>query len=287
MGATFVITLREGFEAALLLGIVYAYLEKTGGRRDFRWVTLGAAAGVLASVGLGAAIATLSGPLLELGPDVIGIAVIFAAVGLLTWHGWWMQRNARAIRGDVERRLDAARATRRLWPLALIAFVGVFREGAESVLFLWGLLTQMASAAGWGGLAGGVLGVAAASALGVAVYRGGRRVSVGGFFTVTSVLLLLVASGLFGTGVGRLQGLGVLPQTSVLWDTSSFLDDRGIVGSLLAGLLGYRARPTGVEAASHLVYLAAGSLLLFGDRLRHLRPGAGVVAAPDPGARAA
>lgn len=287
MGATFVVTLREGFEAALLLGIVYAYLEKTGGRRDFRWVTLGAAAGVLASVGLGVAIASLSGPLLELGPDVIGVAVIFAAVGLLTWHGWWMQRNARAIRGDVERRLDAARASRRLWPLALIAFVGVFREGAESVLFLWGLLTQMASLAGWGGLAGGVLGVAAASALGVAVYRGGRRVSVGGFFAVTSVLLLLVAAGLFGTGVGRLQGLGVLPQSSALWDSSSFLDDRGIVGSLLGGLLGYRARPTAVEAASHLAYLAAGGLLLFGDRLRLRRPGAGVAAAPDPGAHVA
>src|SRR5207244_889543 len=138
MAATFVVTLREGFEAALLLGIVYACLDRFGARDHYRWVTLGGVLGLVASILMGIAVTLLSGPLLDLGPDLVGAAVIFAAVGLLTWHGWWMSRHAQALRGDVQRRVAEAEATRRLSVLGLIAFTGVFREGAETVLFLWG-----------------------------------------------------------------------------------------------------------------------------------------------------
>ena len=103
MGATFVITLREAFEAALLLGIVYTYLDKVGGRDHYRYVTLGGALGAGASVLAGIAVSVLSGPLLDLGPDLIGAAVMFVAVVVLTWHGWWMRQHARAVRGDVQR----------------------------------------------------------------------------------------------------------------------------------------------------------------------------------------
>ena len=88
MAATFVVTLREGFEAALLLGIVYTCLEKLSARQHYRWVTLGGALGLAASVLMGVAVSLLSGPLLDRGPDLLGIVVIFAAVALLTWHGW-------------------------------------------------------------------------------------------------------------------------------------------------------------------------------------------------------
>src|SRR5215475_6829445 len=148
MGGTFVITLREGFEAALILGLIYTYLDKIGARRDFRYVTVGALLGVLASVLLGVMVTMLSGPLVDLGPDLIGAAILFAASGMLTWHGWWMQRHARAIRGDLERRIDAAQAHHQLWVVGIIAFTGVFREGAETVLFLWGLLTQVGTTTG-------------------------------------------------------------------------------------------------------------------------------------------
>src|SRR5437867_3224077 len=135
MAATFVVTLREGFEAALLLGIVYACLDRFGARDHYRWVTLGGALGLVASILMGIAVTLLSGPLLDLGPDLVAAAVIFAAVGLLTWHGWWMSRHAQALRGDVQRRVAEAEATRRLSVLGLIAFTGVFREGAGTVLF--------------------------------------------------------------------------------------------------------------------------------------------------------
>ncbi len=267
MGATFIVTLREAFEAALILGIVYTYLQKLGGEKHYHYVTSGGALGVLASIGLGVAVSFLSGPLLDLGPDLIGAVVIFVAVAVLTWHGWWMRQHTRAIKGDVQRRIDEAQTTHRLWIIGLIAFTGVFREGAETVLFLWGLMAQATSGAGWGSIGGGVLGVAAASGLGWAIFRSGKRVSLKTFFAVTSVLLLFLAAGMFSVGIGKLQGLGLLPQSGTLWDTSSLLSDESVIGSFLYGLVGYRARPSILEAGGYILYLLVAGALLFGDSL--------------------
>ena len=267
MGATFLITLREAFEAALLLGLVYTYLDKLGARAQFRWVTLGGALGLVASVLMGVGVAYLSGPLVDLGPDLIGAGVLFLAVVLLTWHAWWMQRHARGLRGDLERRIDHARSTQRLWLVGLIAFTGVFREGAETVVFLWGVMAEATSAAGWGSVAAGVAGVAAAAVFGWLIFRGGQRLSLAGFFAITTTLLLFLAAGLFSTGIGRLQSLGVLPLMPPLWDTSFILSDDGLVGKFLGGLVGYRARPSLPEVVGYAAYLvAAGFLVLGGGR---------------------
>ncbi len=175
MGGTFVITLREGFEAALILGIVYTYLQKIGAQRHYRYATRGGVLGVLASIALGVVVTVLSGPLLDLGPDIIGLAVIFVAVVVLTWHGYWMRQHARAMKGDVQRKIDEAQTTHRMWIIGVIAFTGVFREGAETVLFLWGLLTQATSTSGWASALGAVLGLIMAASLGWAIFRGGPR----------------------------------------------------------------------------------------------------------------
>src|SRR4029450_3356467 len=102
MGATFVVALRGAFEAALLLGIVYTYLDKIGARAQAHYVTIGGALGLAASVGMGVALPYLSGPLLDVGPDLVATVVIFGAVALLTWHGWWMRRHASAARGEMD-----------------------------------------------------------------------------------------------------------------------------------------------------------------------------------------
>ena len=279
MGATFLVTLREAFEASLLLGLVYTYLDKVGARENFRWVTLGSALGLAASVAMGVAVGFLSGPLLDLGPDLIGAGVIFLAVVLLTWHAWWMQQHARGIRGEIQQRIDQARVTQRLWIVGLIAFTGVFREGAETVLFLWGIMAQATSAAGWGSVAGGVAGIATAAVLGWAIFYGGKNVSLPRFFAITTALILLLAAGLFSTGLGRLQGLGVLPMTVTLWDTSAFLSDGSVAGSFLGGLVGYRARPSLLEVAGYAAYLlGAGFLVLAGS----FRPAPARAAAGEP-----
>jgi high-affinity iron transporter len=263
MGGTFVVTLREGFEAALILGIVYTYLQKIGAERYYPYVTRGGLLGVVASIALGILVSVLSGPLLDFGPDVIAVGVIFLAVIVLTWHGYWMRQHARAVKGDVQRRIDEAQATHRFWIVGVLAFTGVFREGAETVLFLWGLMAQAASASGWAGAAGAVLGLAMAAALGWAIFRSGRHVSLQRFFAVTSVFLLFLAAGMFSTGVGRLEALGVLPQSPTAWDTSFVLDDHGFVGGFLSGLVGYRAKPSYLEAGSYLLYLIVAGALVF------------------------
>jgi high-affinity iron transporter len=264
MGATFIITLREAFEASLILGIVYTYLERIGARDSYRYVTWGGVLGLLVSVGMGIGVGYLSGPLLDLGPDLVGAAVIFAAVILLTWHAWWMQQHARSIRGQVQHRIEEARAAQRLWMVGLIAFTGVFREGAETVLFLWGIMAQAGSTTGWGSVLGGVTGVAAAGAIGWAIFHGGRHLSLSKFFAVTTVFIMLLAAGLFSTGTGRLQGLGFLPMGEPLWDTSSVLSDRTVLGSFLSGLVGYRARPSTLEVIAYIAYLVTAAVLLWG-----------------------
>jgi len=266
MGATFVVTLREAFEASLIVGIVYGYLEKIKARRGYRYVTWGGVLGVGASVGVGIAVTYLSGPLLDVGPDIITAVVIFAAVGLLTWHAWWMQQHARFIKGEVQHRIDEARAHNRLWVVGLIAFTGVFREGAETVLFLWGILAQAGAGTGWGSLAGGVAGVSAAAALGWGIFHGGQHVSLPRFFSVTTAFIMLLAAGLFSNGVGRPQWLGVLPASEPIWNTSWLLSDRSIAGGFLSGLIGYRSQPTLPEVGAYLVYLIVVWVLLFARR---------------------
>jgi high-affinity iron transporter len=266
MGATFVVTLREAFEAALILGIVYSYLEKIEARDAFRYVTWGGALGLLSSVAMGIAVTYLTGPLLDVGPEIITVVVIFAAVGLLTWHAWWMQQHARLIKGHVQHRIDLARARNRLWVVGLIAFTGVFREGAETVLFLWGILAQAGTEAGWGSVAGGVAGVACAAALGFTIFHSGKHVSLSRFFGITTAFIMLLAAGLLSNGIGRLQGLGVLPLSDPLWDTSWLLSDGSVAGGFLSGLVGYRAQPTFPEVCAYVAYLIVAGALLFGRR---------------------
>jgi high-affinity iron transporter len=265
MGATFVVTLREAFEAALILGIVYSYLEKIGARDGYRFLTRGGVLGLLASVGMGIGVSYLSGPLLDVGPDLITIVVIFAAVGLLTWHAWWMQQHARLVRGQVQHRIDEARAANRLWVVGLIAFTAVFREGAETVLFLWGIVAQ-AGGGGWGSVVGGIAGVACAAAIGWAVFHGGRRLSLQRFFAVTTIFIMLLAAGLFSTGIARLAGMGLLPLSEPLWNTSWFLADKSLVGGFLSGLVGYRSQPTLPEVCAYVTYVVIVGLLLFARR---------------------
>jgi high-affinity iron transporter len=264
MGATFVVTLREAFEASLILGIVYTYLEKIGARDSYRYVTWGGALGLMLSVGMGIGVGYLSGPLLDFGPDLVGLVVIFGAVALLTWHAWWMQQHARLVKGQVQHRIDEARASNRLWVVGLIAFTSVFREGAETVLFLWGIVAE--EGAGWGSLVGGVAGIVGAASLGWAVFRGGQRLSLQRFFSVTTVFIMLLAAGLLSRGIGRMQGMGLLPFSEPVWNTSWLLSDGSIVGGSLSGLIGYRAQPTLPEVCAYVAYVVVVGLLLFARR---------------------
>ena len=249
---TLLISWRESLEAALIVGILLTYLGRSGQRGGIRYVWAGAAAAVLAAF----ACATASnGIVSHLDPDaqeLVQVGVLLLAVGVLTWMVLWMQRNARGMRGDLHRRADQALATGRLVGLATIAFAAVFREGIETVLFLWGVVVQNVGRSSLPLIAAGLLGAALAVATAWLFFRGFAFLKLQTFFRVTGVLLLLVAAGLLTSGVNTLIGLGYLsPIVPQVWNTSWLVRDDSPIGAVLGALVGYRSRPSLLEV---LVY---------------------------------
>ena len=256
MVETLLIAWREALEAALIVGILLAFLARGGAREGLRSVWLGAAAGVLAAVACAAA---SSGAVTLLDADtqeLLQAGILFLAVGVLSWMVVWMHGNAQGLRGDLERRADHALATGRRMGLATVAFVAVFREGVETVLFLWGVVVQRGTeAAGVPLLAAGLGGAALAVVTAWLFFRGFAFLSLRAFFRVTGVLLLLVAAGLLASGVNKLIGLGYLPPlVPQLWNTSWLVRDGSPLGALLGALIGYRSRPSLLEALVFVLY---------------------------------
>ncbi len=265
MGATFVIALREGIEAALIVSIVLAYLQQmhAGGHKHLVWWGAGSAIVVSAIVG---------GIIFAVGAEFEGTAeqlfeglVTLAAVGVLTWMIFWMRRQGARIKGDLQDKVDAALVAGG-GALAILAFVAVLREGIETALFLFAAAKGTAVDAGGVGtqLVGAVLGLGLAVVLGALLYRGGIKMNLRSFFRVTGMLLVVVAAGLFAFSLHELQEAGWLPfLTATAFDVSTTLPDDTGIGAVLRGLLGYNADPAWLEIVAWLVYLSViGSLFL-------------------------
>jgi high-affinity iron transporter len=205
--------LREGFEASLIVGIVLAFLNRTGRREAFLPVWIGAAAALLLSV-LAGALLFVIGAELEGSAEMIfeGTAMLVAA-GLLTWMIFWMRKQARFIKKELEGQVEHALATGSSLALALVAFVGVLREGVETALFLFGTVE------GSNRLVAGtsaVIGLTGAVLLGYLFYRGASRIDLRKFFTFTSVFLLAFAGWLLAQGLHEFAEAGVLPASELL-----------------------------------------------------------------------
>jgi high-affinity iron transporter len=212
MGAGLVM-LREGFEASLVVGIVLAFLNRTG-RRDAFWpVWIGAGAALALSVSVGALLFAVGAELEGTAEKVFEGITMLVAAGLLTWMIFWMRRQARTIRKELEAQVQSALAQGSALALAAVVFVGVLREGVETALFLFGTVEGsnrlLATASAAAGLAAAVL-------LGYAFYRGASRLDLRRFFLATSVLLLLFAGWLLARGLHELAEAGVLPESEAL-----------------------------------------------------------------------
>ena len=209
MGAG-IVMLREGFEASLVVGIILAFLNRSGRREGFVAVWAGALSALVLSAGT-AGLLFVVGAELEGRAEKLfeGGAMLFAAA-LLTWMIFWMRRQARTIKRELEDQVQHALATGSAFALALVAFVGVLREGVETALFLFGTVEGsnklLASTSATVGLAGAVL-------LGYAFYRGAAKLNLRRFFTVTSVLLLVFAGWLLAQGLHELAAAGVFPES--------------------------------------------------------------------------
>ncbi len=265
MGAAFLITLREGIEAALIVSILLAYLRKLGRTDRSKLVWWGTAAAVVVSLAVGGVVFSAAGEFEGTAEEVFEGLVSLSAVGVLTWMIFWMRRQAARIKSELQERVDAALLGGG-FALASLAFVVVLREGVETALFLFA--TAKATAQGAGGAvgqaAGSVLGLGTAFVLGYLLYRGGIRLNLRSFFRVTGLLLLVVAAGLFAFSLHELQEAGWLPiLTATAYDASAVLPDADGLGSLLRAVVGYNDDPTWLEVLAWAGYLVVtGALFL-------------------------
>jgi high-affinity iron transporter len=205
--------LREGFEASLIVGIVLAFLNRTGRRDGFVAVWTGALAALALSIAVGIGLFAVGAELEGRAEYVFEGITMLAAAALLTWMIFWMRRQARSIRKDLEGQVTSALATGSSLALGLVAFLGVAREGIETSLFLFSSVEGTNAVIS---LVSAAVGLLAAIGLGYAFYRGSSRLDLRKFFTITSGLLLVFAGWLLAMGLHELAEAGVFPESEPL-----------------------------------------------------------------------
>jgi len=276
MLATFFLMLREGLEAALIVGIVAAYLVKIGRRDALPKVALGVGAALALSVGIGVGVTlTIQSLPLVVKETLEGIAAV-VAVGVLTWMLFWMRRQGRALKGELEHGVDLAISEGTTWAMVGLAFVAVIREGVETVLFLIPILSF--NGTGPDIAIGGILGLVIAAAFGWAIFVAGIRVNLRRFFTVTGTVLIFVAAGLVAFAIAEFGEAGLFVNSGAAFDLNGLLPDNGAIGSVLRGLFGYRSAPTPLELLGYVAYLVPVLVLFIADRPLIRRPAPPAVA---------
>jgi len=263
------IGLREGLEAALVVVILVAFLVKTQRQWALKFVWAGVGAAVLLSVVLGAVLTYGTRQLSFTQQELIGGFASILAVVFVTGMVFWMRTAARTISGELKGRLDKALD---LGPLAvaLVAFLGVGREGLETAIFFYAT-TQAAGSGNAQPLVGWVVGLLAAVALGVGIYKGALRVNLTRFFRYTGVLLIVVAGGILAYGLHDLQEAAVLPGlNSLAFDVSNVISTTSWYGALLKGIFNFSPDTTWLQAVAWVLYV--GTVLVLFLRPQRSRP---------------
>jgi high-affinity iron transporter len=263
--ATFVIGLREGLEAALIVGIIATFLRQRG-RPDLLgrvWVGVGVAVVLClaAAIGLQVLNAELPAQQQEGLETVVGLI----ADGMVSYMLIWMQRHARGLKRKLENATAEALVTGSAWALVGMAFAAVMREGLETAVFL--LATFQASEDAFLASVGALLGILVSVGLGVALYKGSVRINLGEFFSATSVVLVLVAAGLVMSSLHAAHNAGWLTigQQPVI-DLSWLVQAGSIQAALLTGMLGLRAQPTQIELIGWLLYVIGAAAFILWPR---------------------
>lgn len=252
--ASFLLMLREGVEAALVVAILLAYVDRVERSDEKRWIWLGTLAATVVAFLVGAVLWFSIGGLEGTAEQIVEGLVALTAAGLLTWAIFWMSRQARFMRDKLEMSVDVALTVGGTFALATIAFVAVLREGLESALFL--ISTTIGGRAAVGELIGAVLGVAAAVAIGYAFYRGAEAIDLRRFFRVTGILIVLFAAGLVSKAVHEFQAIGIIPTyIEHIYQIGVLNPDTSIVARFLESLFGWRPDPSLLRFLAYFAYL--------------------------------
>ncbi|MFE9607621.1 iron uptake transporter permease EfeU [Streptomyces sp. NPDC006012] len=262
MFSNYLIGLREGLEASLVVCILIAYLVKTGRRDALKPIWTGIGIAVAIAMGFGCALEFGSQELTFEAQEALGGSLSIVAVGLVTWMVFWMRRTARNLRSELHGRLDTALAVG-TGALVATAFLAVGREGLETALFVWASV-HAASDGTPRPLIGVALGLATAVLLGWLFYRGALKINLAKFFTWTGAMLVVVAAGVLAYGFHDLQEASWVPGIGNLaFDISDTIPPDSWYGTLLKGVLNFQPDPTVVQVTVWLVYLVPTLVLFF------------------------
>jgi high-affinity iron transporter len=264
--ANLLIGLREGLEAALVVGILIAYVIKIGRRDVLPRIWMGVGIAVAISLGLGALLTFGAYGLSFEAQELIGGALSIVATAFVTWMIFWMLRAARGLSTELRSGVDSHLAGAG-WGLVLVAFLAVGREGIETALFIWAAVRASGSTAL--PLVGAAVGIGIALVLGYLIYRGVVSINLSRFFTYTGVFLIFVAGGVLAYGVHDLQEAGVLPGlTSLAFDVSAAVPPSSWYGTLLKGVFNFSPATTWLEAIVWVLYVGTVLALFLRSTLR-------------------
>lgn len=276
MITSFVITFREALEAALIVSIMAAYLVKIKRRDLTKYLYWGSAAAIFASIAVATIFMTVYGGLEGRAEEIFeGIATLTAAA-VLTYMIFWMSGHSKEIKGELQDKLDVAVSKKAVYGIGTLAFVSVFREGVETVLFLGATAIQSPGDT----ILGAGLGIGTVLLMSVLLFKGIYRLDIRKFFAYTSMILLVFAAGLTAYGVHELNEAGVIPAViDHLWDinpplnpdgTYPALHEKGSIGVIFKSLVGYNGNPSLTEVIAYIGYwLFIGSYVI---RLNRPRP---------------
>lgn len=254
MFANFLIGLREGLEAALIVAILVAYLVRIDQRQLLPKLWAGVGAALALSIGAGAVLTFTSATLSDAGAELFAGLTSLAAVGLITWMIFWMARNARAIKAHLHGSVDKA-VTRSGWALAAVAFFAVLREGLETALFLWAGMQSSGQTVE--PVIGGLLGIAVAVFIGYLLYAGALRLDLSKLFFWTGILLVIIAAGVLRYAVHELQEVGVLPGVDeYVFDVTGTLAPDGVIATFIRAFFNITPAMTALELIAWAGFIA-------------------------------
>lgn len=256
MFAAALIVFRESLEAALIISIMAAATRGILGRA--RWIAAGVAAGLAGAALVASSMEAISDMASGMGQELFNAGILLFAVGMLAWHNIWMSIHGRELAANARNTAQAIQdGTREGSVIFFVVALAVLREGAETVLFLYGLATSSTDGL-QATISGGTTGLAAGALVGLLLYAGLLRIPLRWFFKMTGALVLLLAASMASQAARFLVQADLLPSLATpLWDTSDVLSQTTAVGTLLHGLIGYEAQPAGMQVLFYFTVLCA------------------------------
>jgi high-affinity iron transporter len=270
----FIITFREALEAALIIGIISAYIVKLGRKDLNRYLAFGIIAAVIASAGVALIFKIIYGGLSGRQEQLFEAAAALTAAAVLTYMIFWMAGSSKKIKGELQEKVDISISKSEMLGIAVLSFIAVFREGVETVLFLGTLAINSPVDT----LSGFVLGVLAVVVLSAIMFRGIYSLDMSKLFKYSSILLIFFSAGMVAMGVHELNEAGIIPSVvEHVWDINPqvnpdgsypLLHENGVVGSILKSLIGYNGDPSLTEVIAYAGYWATVGIFIYSTYMR-------------------